>query len=299
MIAADLYKRPTVGLATIKREVAMIDKRVEDVVRAVGRQTHVPVKIVHAVVRRVLPSIRLVPQFPREPEASRLGGCRIGGVPDLPQGVKWPRLSTKGRSAVEGAPLSFLLQVNLAEVAFADLGQLLPKSGMVYFFFHLDEAGVEDVPAVLFAEGTELHRATVPRDLPPDQLYGGFDLLAKLEWTVPLPGDLGLADHLELWDELEDRVAAVQGYESPRTYGRGWAVHRLLGHAQFIQGDGMGQAERLLLQISSDAGLSGEGYPESGIGATWHDAGRIHYIISEEALKQRRFAETFVSVECA
>jgi hypothetical protein len=49
-------------------------------------------------------------------------------------------------------------------------------------------------------------------------VYRGFNLVPKLEWTVPLPGDLGLAEHLELWDELEDRIAAAQGYESPRTY---------------------------------------------------------------------------------
>jgi uncharacterized protein YwqG len=194
--------------------------------------------------------------------------------------------------------LSFLLQVNLAEVAFADLEQLLPKSGMLYFFFHLDEVGIENVATVLFAQNTEVRRTTAPLDLPAEQIYRGFNLVPNLEWTVPSPYDLSLADHFELWDELEDRVAAAQGYESPTTYGRGYAVHRLLGHAQFIQADGTGEGERLLLQVSSDAGLSRYGYPESGIGETWHDAGRIYYLISEEFLKSHRFAEAYVHVEC-
>ena len=269
----------------------MIDRRVEHVIRALGRETQVPMDIVETVVRRALPSIRLVPQFPSEMEAPAVGGCRIGGAPDLPRGVEWPRIST--------TPLSFLLQVDLAEVTFADREQILPNSGMFYFFFQEDEVDIKDVGILLFTQSTELQPATVPADLPAHQLYRGFHLLPKLEWTVPLPGDLGLTDHLELWDELEERVAAAQGYESPRIYGRGYAIHRLLGHGQFIQADGIGKAERLLLQVSSDAGLSSQSYPESGIGARWHDAGRIFFGISKEALKHGRFAEAFVTVECA
>jgi uncharacterized protein YwqG len=282
---------------------AKMDKRVAEVIWTTAREQGTPDFAVEAVLGNLLPSIRLVPQQPKAGEEGRVGGCRIGGVPDLPQGVEWPRLSTDARSAVDpvpppGEPLSFLLQVNLAEVAFADLEQLLPRSGMLYFFFH-GGIGDEDVAAVLFAQGTELRRATAPLDLPPDEFYRGFNLVPNLEWTVPSPCDLGLADHFELWDELEDRVAAVQGYESPTAYGRGYAVHRLLGHAQFIQADGMGEVDRLLLQVSSDAGLSSYGYPESGIGATWQDCGRIYYLMNKESLKLHRFAEAFVTVECA
>jgi len=58
----------------------MIDRRVEHVIRALGRETQVPMDIVETVVRRALPSIRLVPQFPSEMEAPAVGGCRIGGA---------------------------------------------------------------------------------------------------------------------------------------------------------------------------------------------------------------------------
>lgn len=44
----------------------MIDKRVVDVIRAVGSETNAPQEIVEAVVRDALPSIRLVAQFPRK-----------------------------------------------------------------------------------------------------------------------------------------------------------------------------------------------------------------------------------------
>jgi hypothetical protein len=167
---------------------------------------------------------------------------------------------------------------------------------MLYFFFHCGDD--KDVAAVLFAQSTDIRRATAPIDLPSDQLYRGFNLVPNLEWTVPSPCDVGLTDHLELWDELEDRVAAVQGYESPTTYGPGHAVHRLLGQANFIQAFGMGEVCRLLLQVSTDAGLSRYGYPESGLGASWHDCGRIYFILKKEALKLHRFEDAFVNLEC-
>jgi hypothetical protein len=279
-----------------------MDKRVADAIWMAAREHGTSETVVEAVVKGLLPSIRLVAQHPEVGEEVRVGGCRIGGAPDLPQGTAWPRLCADARRIAEpgapsGAPLSFLLQVNLAEAAFADREQLLPESGMLYFFFHLDEDGAEDVPAVLYSQGIELRPTTVPPDLPTDQVYRSFNLVPQLEWTVPSPDDLG-ADDVELWDSLEDRVAASQGYDSPTTYGPGWAIQRLLGHAQFIQGSGVGNGERLLLQVSSDAGLSKDGYPESGIGATWHDAGRIYYLISEESLKSYRFSETYVHVEC-
>jgi hypothetical protein len=276
------------------------DKRVADVIRTLASELDTSDALVEDVLGHLLPSIRLVPQHPETGERDRVGGCRIGGAPDLPPGVDWPRLPTDSGSP-PGEPLSFLLQVNLAEVASADREQLLPKSGILSFFFHLDEVGVEDVPAVLFVQGANLRRAPVPPDLPADQVYRSFNLVPRLEWTVPSPDDLGdlAGQHLELWDELEDQVAAVQGYESPTTWGPGHAIHRLLGHPQFIQAFGTGVGTRLLLQVSSDAGLSKDGYPESGIGASWHDCGRIYYLMGEEALKSHRFTEVFVNLECA
>jgi uncharacterized protein YwqG len=280
-----------------------MDKCLADVIWTAAREQGTPDSVVEVVLKNMLPSIRLVPRHPGVGEDGRIGACRIGGVPDLPPGVEWPRLSPDARSDDElygsqGTPLSFLLQINLAEVAFADLENLLPKSGMLYFFFYFEEDILEYHGPVLFTQRTDLQRAAVPPDLPADEIYRCFNLVPELEWTVPTPEDLGLNDHFELWDELEDKVAAAQGYESPTTYGPGYAVHRMLGHPQFIQ-SGSSAGETLLLQVSSDAGLSKQGYPESGIGESWHDCERIYYLIKEEALKAHRFKEIVVSVECA
>ena len=57
------------------------------------------------------------------------GSSTFGGRPDLPAQFIWP--SNKER------PLDFLLQINLAESMEFDLQGLLPSSGMLTFFYDL------------------------------------------------------------------------------------------------------------------------------------------------------------------
>jgi uncharacterized protein YwqG len=281
----------------------MIDNRVVDVIHAVGRETDAPQEIVESVVRRALPSIRLVAQFARNGEESRLGGCRIGGLPDLPSGVEWPRLSrakkeypSKRQSRDE--PLWFLMQINLAEVASADVANLLPKVGILYFFFHwhnADEPDEPDASLVLFHRNVEqdLQRVETPADLHSAGHFRGFDLLPFLEWTVPDCDDTNY--RLGFWDNLKVRVAEVQGLEDP------WGptpVYRMLGYPELLQGDELAEREKLLLQVSSDcpAAITEVGpYPETGM--MWGDRGRIYYIIKEADLTSRYFGNVFACLE--
>ena len=62
----------------------------------------------------------------------RRGCSRIGGLPDLPSGVLWPCVSAQpstGRTHLAGQPLSFLMQLNLAEVSTLDNKQMLRPAG--------------------------------------------------------------------------------------------------------------------------------------------------------------------------
>jgi hypothetical protein len=284
-------------------ERKMSNQRVIDVIRAVGRETNAPQEIVEAVVRRVLPSIRLVPQFPGEGEAPQVGGCRIGGLPDLPQGFKWPRLAAALRSDAPGAqsmdqPLWFLMQINLTEVVIADVGNILPRSGMLYFFFHwhsVDEPDAPDAGLVLFHPGDEesLRRTEPPVDLHPAGRFRGFGLSPCLEWTVP-PCD-GTNYQLGFWDSLNFRVAEVQGLQD------GWGpapAHRMLGYPEALQSWELGEGELLLLQVCSDGPAlnSGEG-PYQDTGMMWGDAGRIYFIILEKDVKSRDFGSVWAHLE--
>jgi uncharacterized protein YwqG len=279
----------------------MADKRVVDAIRQVARECDTPEVIVEAVVARLLPSIRLVPQQPGEGEEARLGGCRIGGLPDLPAGVEWPRLSTAWKldpKEVAGAddPLPFLLQIDLAEAAPFDLEGALPKTGLLSFFFYWERdepSGEADVAYIHFSRSLRrLRRVPAPDDLPAAGRFRGLDLVPHLEWTVASPADTGVDEalaneHLDLWNDLEERVAQCQGLEDPQ--GGLAPAHRLLGHPQLIQAPGLADGTRLLLQVDSDPPRTIDQYPRTGM--MWGDCGRVYYLVNERQLRAHRLTE--------
>jgi uncharacterized protein YwqG len=273
----------------------MHDKRILDVIEATARENAAERLAVDALVRRLLPSVRLIPQNPSTDAGPRLGGCRIGGCPDLPAKVNWPRLSTAWKLDPEELddaddPLPFLMQINLAETAPFDPADALPKESMLYFFFYWEDdyPGEGDTAFVLHSpSASPLRRSTPPHALPQERLFRGLDLLPKLEWTVPSINDVGLHEavigrHYRFWDDVFERVAEVQGVEPANGGG---VAHRLLGHAQFIQSPGMADGTRLLLQVDSDC--REEHYPHTGM--TWGDSGRIYYRLSDEELRRHDF----------
>lgn len=62
-----------------------------------------------------------------------VGQSKVGGKPDLPEEFEWP---CEGDD--EDAPLGFVAQINLAEVHAADVNNVLPATGMLWFFSILD-----------------------------------------------------------------------------------------------------------------------------------------------------------------
>jgi len=64
--------------------------------------------------------------MPGKQGAPDLGASRFGGWPDLPQSADWPTW--------QGRPMSFLAQINLAEVCATQPDVRLPKQGLLLFF---------------------------------------------------------------------------------------------------------------------------------------------------------------------
>ena len=56
----------------------------------------------------------------------------MGGLPDLPLSVSWPETG--------GKPLGFLGQLNLSETKPFDKDDLLPASGLLYFFYDSEQS---------------------------------------------------------------------------------------------------------------------------------------------------------------
>jgi len=78
------------------------------------------------VLRHVRPGAGLQ-ATPLDPEAP-LPLSRLGGLPDLPDGMDWPTTDQ------EGEPACFLGQIDLAELAAAVPGLPLPAGGLLSFF---------------------------------------------------------------------------------------------------------------------------------------------------------------------
>jgi hypothetical protein len=188
------------------------------------------------------------------------------------------------------------MQINLAEVAPADVAGVLPKSGMLYFFFHWhdqDDPEGPDAGLVLYHDGSgqRLERVEAPADMHSGGHFRGIDLIPRLEWTFR-----SCDGSIEIWDDLEARVAEAQGLEPP------WGpapIHRMLGHPEALQFWDLGEGQQLLLQVSSDCptGVSDWGpYPETGM--MWGDCGRIYYLINDGDLKTRCFGDVWAHLEC-
>ena len=161
-----------------------------------------------------------------------VGASKFGGIPDLPEGFVWPRLA-------DGAPLPFLCQFDLAELAPYDRDGLLPKEGLLSFFYDVnpmpdcwyDEEGW----AVFYHVGQELKRQRGPEDVP------GYFTSARVEITATpelpfLHSDIIQVEKLEgdeYWDlwEFTDHLAAT-GDDSTDV------CTKLLGHARPVQSGG-------------------------------------------------------------
>src|SRR5581483_9673119 len=105
----------------------------------------------------------------------------IGGLPDLPAGMPWPRLQKSlpdKMSTIGTPPLLFLIQINCAHLAPFDLDGLLPPRGILYFFYRMVYAAnrFEDDWRIVFVEDEkpDLRRAEPPVELPPNELFRGL-----------------------------------------------------------------------------------------------------------------------------
>lgn len=72
-------------------------------------------------------------------DALPVGSSKLGGQPDLPADFLWPEYEGEGYgdNCVKRRPLAFLAQINLKDVANFDREGLLPKTGLLSFFYEV------------------------------------------------------------------------------------------------------------------------------------------------------------------
>jgi len=239
---------------------------------------------------------------------------RVGGVPDLPPGTRWP--------SRQDSPLSFIAQVDLSGVARWYPGSPLPPSDLLSFFYDSQHQpwGYDPAHRGGWAVYQVDQSAAAPSEPPEDLAEGArfSPLPVQLVPEVKLPPYGSKAvDDLELRAREQVAYSALLGDLEEAQHDDGEAVHRLLGHPDPIQGDMQRECQlaangiddsreaaeseevkrllaergawRLLLQIDSD----------ERTGMQWGEDGRIYVWMRDPDLAARRWSEAWLSLQCS
>jgi len=245
-----------------------------------------------------------------------LGRSKIGGRPDLPSKFKWPKWKDE--------PMLFLAQLNLKEFAKYDVEGLLPKEGLLLFFYDSTDSVFGFDPkdkggwSVTYIDDKDpkLTRTAPPKEPVSYHQFPACELKFRVELTLP-EWYSQAAQHAGITKDERERYCEVSGklWEARQKQGR--RLHQVLGHPFQIQtdmalesqmvsngvymGDGNGMSDprfeklfdgavdwRLLFQLDSD--------PECNMG--WSDSGMLYFWIREEDLKKKAFDKCWFVLQC-
>jgi uncharacterized protein YwqG len=258
-------------------------------------------------------------------ETMPVGRSRIGGWPDLPASIDWPYWRDK--------PLGFLAQISLADLTSFECCQVLPKSGILWFFYDSEQStggfDPEDRGSwrVLYADAkeAELRHQTVP-GLPEHAIYRPCTLTFHDFLSIPGPEHLSVVPlklTLEELEEIEEIDSDLhEMIESDSIQQHFEPHHQLFGHPKEIQGEMQTECQfasngyycgdasqsqnpppeilnwaknwRLLFQLDTDDDRQ-SGKP----GMMWGDCGRLYFWIRQQDLAMERFENAWMVLQCS
>ena len=168
----------------------------------------------------------------------------VGGMPLLPADFEYPTYTGEGMDGVTQArPLSFLAQIDCAEIHALDKDSLLPDHGILSFFYEQEtqcwgyepeDAGC--ARAYWFEDADALRETPAPVALAEE--YRLPHIPVQLQSAAELPvhdefGEDGMTELMALTDEDDDYDA----YLEVRSDYHGDTRIKLLGYADIIQSD--------------------------------------------------------------
>lgn len=235
-----------------------------------------------------------------------IGQSQAGGKPHVPDNFVWP-------TDQEQNPLDFIAQINCSAAHKFDPSGLLPKEGLISFFYSSEQpAGFDpqerDKFSVFYFEDTNsLRVAEFPENFATS--FNPMHIIFSQEPSLPSIEKVNEAFNLYDNDEEFDLYATLRDVTP---------THKMFGYANEIDTDDMalqceliandvycGDTEHfehpqikefetkahdwhLLLQIDSD--------DEAGF--MWGDVGRIYFWIRKQDLSNRNFGNVWVIMQC-
>lgn len=128
-----------------------------------------------------------------------VGASRFGGAPDVPADFIWPRFRTDTfeDDRVKERPLSFLAQFNCREMSAWDTEGLLPKTGLLAFFYEcssqrwgFDPTDRGCARVFWFEDLESLQPAAFPADLPEEYRFPALGVRGSAGAVLARPGGL-------------------------------------------------------------------------------------------------------------
>lgn len=279
--------------------------------------------------KQVLPPLcrsRIETRFAPAGEDLPAGSSKFGGRPDVPAGFVWPVFETKtfDDDTVKPRPLAFLAQFDCARLAGLDPEGLLPRTGLLSFFYELGSQrwGYDPKDAgcarVFWFDGEPLAPAEFPQDLEEDfrlpelaaELSGGTDAPDFQDACLALDYPFTANDY-----RFFDQARRELGYAYPdnRSQLLGWPdiiqnnmtlECELVSRGHYLGGrwesvpleerDALRtpsvQNWRLLFQLDTVASGDFE--------LMFGDCGRIYFYIRNEDLLARRFDRAWLVLQC-
>lgn len=219
---------------------------------------------------------------------------QFGGMPDLPEGFAWPHFVTDTYldDEVKPRPLAFLCQFDCAALAALDGDGLLPREGVLSFFYELgsqrwgyapQDAGCARV--YWFSEKGALRLADFPETLEEEFRLPALPIRGRMERRFPGYDDAGVAAGKaegELnWKAFETAYSMTAGKQETD-----WPAHRLLGWPDIIQSNMTVECELVSRGYNLGGGEDSKGADTGGGGdvsgklaiaapAGYHSAGTV------------------------
>lgn len=249
---------------------------------------------------------------------------KFGGKPAVPAGFVWPRFDAENYDGEKAnRPLSFLCQINLEEICTYDKDTLLPKTGLLLFFYEQEtmrwgfDPEDEECSRVYYYEDiSRLEEADLPDDIKDEYKVKEYDLSFSAKDSYPSFEELECHSDVDSdWDDYDEAVKK-KGYEIESE------GHKLLGYADLIQGEMLTECERTTRglycgdaesyhntseDVKEDVNKAATDWillfqmasiQEDDYELMFGDLGNIYFYIRKQDLKARNFDKVWLVLQC-
>lgn len=250
-----------------------------------------------------------------------IGISKFGGKPDVPKDFKWFYYEGEDYNGETlNRPLSFLAQINCEEVKKYDEDNLLPKKGILYFFYELStmtwgfDPRDKGSAKVFYFDGsiTDLIRADFPDDMQDDFKLTQIQLSFSSKYDLPYYEEFNEIYDYEDWDKY-DEIRVSKGYEEEEV------INKLLGYANVIQNGMLLECEKVTNEIycGNEIEIDSEKLKQMEKNCSqWQllfqldtvimddfelmfgDCGRIYFYIKKDDLKNCKFDDCWLILQC-